>query len=75
MDNNLLDQFNVIIGRSDKDKAKYLNFYNTKKKEIQKNYYKNNKNIKEKENSKKIIVFLILNKLKFNKDFIKSVLY
>ena len=55
--NNLLEQFNGIIGRSDKDK--YLDYYNKitikKTKEMKKNYYINNINIKEKENSKKII--------------------
>ena len=40
MDNNLIEQFNAIFGRSDKDKEKYLNFYNIKKKDIQKDYYK-----------------------------------
>ena len=55
MGNNLLEQFNRIIGRSDKDKDKYLDYYNKKTKEMKKDYYINNINIKEKENSKKII--------------------
>jgi len=34
--NNLLEQFNGIIGRSDNDKDKYLDYYNKKNKRNEK---------------------------------------
>ena len=59
MDNKILEQFNGIIGRSDKDK--YKTIFKEQKTEIEKDYYKNEIEIKEKEDSKNKILEKINN--------------
>ena len=59
MDNKILEQFNGIIGRSDKDKYKII--FKEQKTEIEKDNYKNEIEIKEKEDSKNKILEKINN--------------